>query len=238
MKLNSTDNFKQVKDEMYKMIQSIDADYNELVEIESEIKKEYYLYHKAFSDSINYTYHALTDVESVVYKITELDNADENEKEIFRIHYLEKELKNLHIRLKSLLDILIRWIVKTYRIPMDQNIINLKKIIKKLKKQNEIYIKLNELSKTINKFDDGKRNIIIHEGRFEDKEIEELHQYSMIGWITDKDKYELTLKKKIDDLLGKRIDLIDEVCEEFLSSLLEIINLLWDEYDRNEKLLA
>jgi hypothetical protein len=235
MELKSKNIFESLETEMANFQRSIEIDYNNLIKYENEENNSLLSYMMEVADNLSILHNSMNDLQKILYNINDLFDDIGDSGSDFVIENLKGELKNFHILIKTLLDVLLKYIEVVFRRDISKKSL---KTSQKIEVFPELSDELSNLRELITEFDEGRRNKIIHEGVFEDKMINDVWLYSASGWFHEKGNYAVNLKNKKIELLNTKIPILDELCFNIITILTTILDSLETEYYRNEKNLS
>lgn len=213
--------------------------YNEIISNNSNEKANLSKYVHDFISSYSNTSNSAIDLNSSlqnVYNLLKIIGVSDNNT---LLESLENELKTYHIRLKCFLDTLIISIASCFvRLLHHQgnklnNLVKYSKII-----SPDIITHINFIDAEITKYDDGKRNKIVHEGSFQDDMIDDLRIFFITGkkiYPNDDDyRKQLNINKQL--LIIKKYVRIDRLNFILYNKFVVIHDLLTKSYydKRNE----
>jgi len=232
------DLFGKVFDKLYRMDQPIQEDYNALQEHNPEANSKLLIYMNVVLTGTTTEHNIIKDIQSALFEIENLLENDDDERARFIVTGLEKKLKDFHIKIKSLFDVTIRFVATVFRIKINNKMNFYSRLKEELPVDNQITDFLENIKYNIDNYDKGMRNKIIHEGTFEDNEIRDAHLDGVLMGFRKKHKFKKSFAEEINELVRKKLDSLEQVCIEVLEKLSNVIDLLEEEYYRNDKQLS
>ena len=234
MELKSPNIFKSLEGDMSNNINAHTADYNAIIEREKNLNNNLLQFMINFSDNYSYFHNAMEDLLSSLYEVAKLSEKISSANDDYVLSELPDILKVFHNRLYTFWNVLLNMFSIVLGIQLPRNVEQLKG---KLEAFPDIFKQLSKISDSIFTFDKyfEKRNEIVHQGKYEDKEFEEVYTYSMIGFFRDKESFDRKLKERKIKLIENKADVIDNICTEIFSTMIVLNSELMNQYYNYEK---